>query len=496
MKMTLLSYASLLVIICFLIVPARAQFVPNPHIFEEYNFDFTGAGARARGMGGAYIAISDDVRGASWNPAGIYKFEKPVFGISFRSLGPRGTATTDNLVLRTPFSPTWIFPATKHDHSGSFNTVASFSFVAPVRIKGHQFVGTINYGSKSDEYESTRMDILRWQAQYVYYNPNWIDIFWYPTDLSLVTEMQGSISAVNVGFGTRFFKSISFGATVNIYSGRTTRHLVALETINHFPYQFNQTIRSRTSQDIIDSTRFSGFNLTLGFKQDGEKLDAGLVIRTPFNLNAKSGRSIYTITDFKGEDSLGDPVGEWLQAPYATDTIYFDNILTKYSMPMMISAGLSFQQTENLTIAAGVDYRRYSNRKVQYRDSLFLDPSGKGTEFFTEANPRWSNVFSFNAGTEYILHPFIGDIPIRFGLGVTPLPAPSREVLGEEKTSISYSISGGTGIRWSQISLDLAYTYRAWDRNVQVDLGGGGLYLPAEFKVRNHYFTFSFAGVF
>lgn len=502
MNKTLLSYASLLLLVCLMAVSAQAQLLVNPKVFEEYNFDFTGAGARAAAMGGAYVALSDDVTGATWNPAGIYHFEKPVFGITFRSMGPRGSSSIkDDWLIRFPFRLPELALSNSLDHSGSFNSVSSFSFVAPIRVKGHQFVGTIIYGNNSDEYATHQVDILRWRPQVIFRGPGWFDIFWYPTDLTWVSEMQGNISSVNIGFGTRFYKSTSFGATVNIYSGQTVRHLKALETINHFPYQSNQTIRGRVNQDIIDSTQFSGFNFTLGFKQDGERLDAALVIKTAFNLNAKIGQSIYTVTDFKGEDSAGDPNGDWLQSPGFTDTIFFDNMLTKYSMPLMVSAGVAFQQTEKLILAAGVDYRRYSSRVVQHRDSIFIDPAGKGTEFFTPKDPEWSNVFAFTAGTEYLFDPSIGEIPLRFGIGVTPIPAPSREVLGEKKTSISYSLSGGTGIHWNQISLDFAYTYRSWDRTTETyysedPRGIDFVLLPTELKMRNHSFTFSFTGVF
>jgi hypothetical protein len=37
----------------------------------------TGAGARAMGMGGAFIAIADDATAASWNPSGLAVLERP-----------------------------------------------------------------------------------------------------------------------------------------------------------------------------------------------------------------------------------------------------------------------------------------------------------------------------------------------------------------------------------------------------------------------------------
>src|SRR5690554_2893241 len=36
-----------------------------------------GSGARALGMGGAFIAVADDATAASWNPGGLTQLERP-----------------------------------------------------------------------------------------------------------------------------------------------------------------------------------------------------------------------------------------------------------------------------------------------------------------------------------------------------------------------------------------------------------------------------------
>ena len=36
-----------------------------------------GSGARALGMGGAFIAVADDATAASWNPGGLVQLERP-----------------------------------------------------------------------------------------------------------------------------------------------------------------------------------------------------------------------------------------------------------------------------------------------------------------------------------------------------------------------------------------------------------------------------------
>ena len=40
-----------------------------------------GSGARAIGMGGAFIGIADDATAASWNPAGLIQLDKPELSI-------------------------------------------------------------------------------------------------------------------------------------------------------------------------------------------------------------------------------------------------------------------------------------------------------------------------------------------------------------------------------------------------------------------------------
>jgi len=40
-----------------------------------------GSGARALGMGGAFISIADDATSASWNPGGLIQLEKPEISV-------------------------------------------------------------------------------------------------------------------------------------------------------------------------------------------------------------------------------------------------------------------------------------------------------------------------------------------------------------------------------------------------------------------------------
>ena len=85
--------------------------------FESFNFGFTGNGARARGMGNAFLAVSDDITGVGWNPAGIFRIESPMLGFSFGSLRPRGSSSSNRLDLSGVFPA---FERISRNHAGTF----------------------------------------------------------------------------------------------------------------------------------------------------------------------------------------------------------------------------------------------------------------------------------------------------------------------------------------------------------------------------------------
>ena len=59
--------------------PSYAQPIQRIEIPSSWNP--VGSGARALGIGGAFIAIADDATAASWNPGGLIQLETPEFSI-------------------------------------------------------------------------------------------------------------------------------------------------------------------------------------------------------------------------------------------------------------------------------------------------------------------------------------------------------------------------------------------------------------------------------
>jgi len=463
------------VLLLLFAVTGMAQEEPPEDItrppIEAYKFDFTGGGARAEGMGKAFIAISDDITAGSWNPAGLYIQGKPVLSFSYGSLAPRGS--TNSSFLRT----------SEFDHTGSFGNVTAINFVSPIRIKGHHFVGSINYTRNFDEFQGWA---LSWPEVWIF------DVFGqedtFDLDHSLSSEFHGGLNSVNVGFGTRLYKNLTFGTSLNIYTGETVGELHQTTTYDRWPSSsIGQYMRQLDLVTVIDTNKFSGYNVTIGFKLEGERLDAGLIVRTPFAMSIKTGRSIHGVQKQGGIDE-----GEL--SPVFDYTVYYDDLLAKYNMPLMVGAGVAYRATENLLLAADAEYRPFSGGKIDLRDSLRIDPGGHNEEYFTKVDPKWNNVFAVRLGGEYLRETGIGLIPMRAGLGYVPVPSPDIDISGGTSTVVSYDFSLGTGIHWSQIHLDWAYTFTTSERASNVDIYG----LPffEEQKNRNHHFNFTFTGYF
>lgn len=433
---------------------------------RPYRLDFVGSGARAEGMGNAYIGVSDDVSAGSWNPAGLSSLESPIISLAWGTMKPRGTSNTTVTIDQGTFA-----------HTGSINGVSAINFAAPVRIKGHQFVGAFNFTRHSDEFVFFGQSAELWVPYYVPIGDNRYrkDSIFFESHSE--NELSGGLESVSFSFGTRVYNNLSAGVSLNIYTGTMVEDNPVIrlaDTVVDFTNLqiYEMSINSRT----LDSTSFSGFNFTLGAKYSGDKFDIGAIIRTPFSLNTTIDRSIYQIRAING-----------LPTDEGTDTLYFDDNLAKYDIPWIIAVGGAFRPNEKLTLATDVELRSFGSSKINFRTDLLLDPGGENTEFFEESDPEWKSVIHIRMGGEYMMESAIGQIPLRAGYGYVPLILPSRSIDGAKSTTVRTTMSVGTGIWWEQIHLDAAYTYSTFDYDEFGNLN---------FKNRDHHLNLMFTGYF
>jgi long-subunit fatty acid transport protein len=77
----LLRFFTILFTIALMCGTLHAQALPSK-VISASTPNPVGSGARAVGMGGAFIAVADDATAASWNPAGLTQLKKPEFSFA------------------------------------------------------------------------------------------------------------------------------------------------------------------------------------------------------------------------------------------------------------------------------------------------------------------------------------------------------------------------------------------------------------------------------
>ena len=141
----------------------------------EIDFNLVGAGARAAGMGGAFIGIADDATAVSWNPAGLTQLEK--LEISFV-----GRLTTHSTIYTNQNQSNEYI-----QNSGGFNFISA---AFPISKNNLKFVGSLSLQNQLD--------------------------FTYEDD---TTNESGGANTFNFGLGIRPIPVFSLGFSLNKWLG-------------------------------------------------------------------------------------------------------------------------------------------------------------------------------------------------------------------------------------------------------------------------------------
>jgi hypothetical protein len=243
------------------------------------SMDFNGGGARAKGMGSAFLGISDDVTAVSWNPAGLYRqddaYSQPVLALGYQSV-------SSSAIFRDQFYVD--VPWRQFDIENDLTGIDFISLLWPIRIKGHMFVGSFAYTRLGDEFYNggASLDVMMpFDLQ------DYLEGTDRPFHYHTVNNYRSWVNALNVGFGTRIYDKLSAGIAVNAHGGKAAQMMtetVSWEGLIIPGLQGNQRALGMVVNQVYDTTSFSGVYFTLGFKYAASKLSAGLVIKTPHTL--------------------------------------------------------------------------------------------------------------------------------------------------------------------------------------------------------------------
>ncbi|MBP8131711.1 MAG: outer membrane protein transport protein [Candidatus Hydrogenedentes bacterium] len=445
-----------------------------------------GSGARALGMGSAFIAIADDATAASWNPAGLTQLERPELSLVYS--WKRFNEEFDSRV----------FPGMDDDHGVNLDDLNYASVVYPVRrtIAGRNLLLSLNYQRQYDFDRSLEYDVRFFTA-----GAGGITGARFRGDYA----QRGSLSTLTPAIAFEITDRLSLGLAVNLWdqslissnewetrqkgaSFFSTNGVVTPASFGHYSVEENYD-------------DFEGINYTMGllFKPTA-RFSLGMVYHTRFTAEVEYTRRF--------RSHMGG-------VPIFRTTTKRDREIT---FPDALGFGMAYRfPNDKLTLSLDVTRREWDDFVIIDESALTLAPAGGGFGFVTPRRtsgvtglPKFLSphdpTYTVRLGAEYVFvdptKPRQDFLPsLRAGVFYDPEPASHRDDLwfgfgpalgleskGDGKPDDYYGIALGAGLLIrNRVNLDIAYQYR-WGDDVRKDTFG---LKSTDADVRQHYLYFS-----
>jgi len=391
--------------------PTFAQ-VPIEQVNIPSSPNPVGSGARALGMGGAFIAVADDATAASWNPGGLIQLERP----EISGVGAYFHRTEDNTFGTSPEA--------SGTQSVDLTRVNYLSASYPFKLWGCNMIVSGNYQSL---YDFTR----EWKFSQA------VSSALLSANQNLGHETEGSLSALGFAYAVQVTPKLSFGITLNFWEDslydngwEEKRSQNGTGTLSGFPvnYAFSR----------FDKYSFSGFNVNLGALWNvTDKITLGAVFKTPFRADLRhelTSSSTVTFPTAPGSNTSSS-------VSFVSDE--------KLEMPMSYGIGIAYRFSDSFTASLDV-YR------TEWDDFELTDAAGNTISPITGLPTSVSDIsptHQVRLGAEYLFIQPKYVIPVRAGVFYDPAPASGSP-------DDFYGFTVGTGIGIGRFIFDIAYQYR------------------------------------
>jgi hypothetical protein len=366
-----------------------------------------GSGARAYGMGGAFLARADDATAASWNPAGLSYLRLPEISL----VGGYNSFRTERGVIEV--------------ESDQFKG-GGFDFAAltwPIGIREVRGAVQLSY-QRAISFDGRRT-----------------------IDQGLNREAKGRS---NGGFDV-----LAFGTGL-----RLTRHLRAGFTVNRWLNGYDQQLtryvpeKARPLREFFLDFRPRGWSANLGLIWSPiESLNVAGVFKTPFTAKVSLDKRRRDSWAFSGQ------IDEITENAYSSDAV-------RLEFPSSFGFGASCRLRNTLTISS--DYTRTSWSEAQifnYFELPFTPPTGGvpspppplvfDVVPYPTVRSSQGNAEQIRVGIEYVLIKGRLKIPLRAGYFNDRQIAPN--LAGGAPRFNGATV--GTGIILGSLLLDVAYLY-------------------------------------
>lgn len=390
------------------------------------DWNFTGVGARAAGMGGAFIGVADDATAISWNPAGLTQLDKPEASVVGRGLGE---------IYEVDFE---YCTETYEDEHAILNFLSG---VYPFEFSGKQFVAALAVQRQLDLYSYYHEE---------FYEESGVDTVEYLNE----TFSDGGTSTITIGLANRLASVFSLGVAANFWVGEAyfeSTDMVEIDTVDYYYYW--------DYYDRSDWT-FSGMNFVFGAMLDFNYLNnpvplkIGIVVKTPFELSVDEEFTLEEYTDDNG--TIYDP-----------DPVESSNSYT-LGMPLMFGIGVSYRFGDNLTLSVDMESRKFSETTIKedYADLTGMDLENEEVIIMENLD---LNQLRF--GAEYLFTEIWDFAVIPLRVGGRLLPTLFTDINEEQVEGAAFSV--GSGMITDQYSLDVSFENSIFEID-RVDSDGDG----------------------
>ncbi len=370
-----------------------------PLALAQIDFNIMGTGARARGMGGAFIGVADDATAVGWNPAGIAQLDKM-------------EASAVGLFNITKYKGEINFPSISYSDSwdeGVTHFAPSFgSFILPFKMSDKNLVLGLAYQRLIDFGMYDKDDST-------YYGSRWES-----TD-----KTTGGIDAITPAIAYQITPQFMVGGTGNIIVRGT-----------HSEYEVTFLDSTSWSYSSEEDWNYSGFFMGFGALASMQKFNIGASLKLPFTLTES------------GEESWKGNFG----TAFSGDTTYPDN---EFTMPMMLGFGMAIKPSDKLTLAADFEMRGYSSTEMTYK---YYNTSGQLAD--TTVKLGWNNCNQFRVGLEYVFSGPNAVFPVRLGFRTDPRVYDKTEgtfSAVDTPQAVGKTFTAGFGLMMGSLMLDLSY---------------------------------------
>ncbi len=388
-----------------IVVPVTSVFTspPNP----------VGAGARAAGLGAAFIGLADDATAASWNPGGLTQLQRPEM-----SAVARVTSQLDRLGAGERRAVVNDIDTTFGVEGGTDSFAeASLDYLSaavPFSVSGRNVVLSLNY-----------QQTYSFQGDFHYHatSTNTDSV----TDVNVHLLQQGGVDAVTAAGAIEPIAGLSIGMTLNFWRDGLSRPFAWRQyytDAGSLLFSGDPTPIEFESHSRATYKNFTAFSTSFGILwQVGGGVALGGVYKTGFRAHA-------------------DRVLEFLPS----GDKYRDG--PRFDFPPAYGAGVSWRLTDALTLSSDFTYVEWGQfRSIDVTGAETLVTGDRATEYST------AGVFTERLGLEYVWTMPWARLAARGGLFHDP--EPSR---GAPQSF--YGGSLGFGATFAHTSIDLAYRGR------------------------------------